>query len=202
MSTAPISIDDYAVEVHREVVRLVARRRRSDAFDIAQRVVVTFLSNPEPIMAARPRPVDYARAASRNATIAFDRTESAQRGSGARRYRSDDPGAEPARRVISGDATVGDSDTTVFDLLVDTGMDVEAVVVDGANRRDHLARCMLGLSRDDRTALYMVRGEGYEVREVARHMGVRPETMSRRLARSAESMRSRAAMTPTRIETP
>lgn len=193
MNSESISAHDYAIEVHREVIRLVSRQRRADAGDIAQRVVLRFLDDPEPIMALRPDPVLYARAAWRNAMIAFDRTDAAQRGAGSRRRTAGDGSSQPGRHVVSGDAPIGDGDTVLFDLIVDTGEDLETIVVEGAERREHLERCLIGLSARDRRMLYMVRGEGYEVREAARVAGVRPETMSRQLARSTASARAMAA---------
>lgn len=195
MTYVSTNVHDYAIVVQREVLRLVKRHRHQDAGDIAQKVVVTFLADPEPVMAARPDPVVYARAAWRNAMIGFDRTDAAQRGSGSRRRLNADGTTEPGRRVVSGDMVIGDGDTTVFDLIVDTGEDLESIVVDGAERREHLERCLLGLPSADRTVLYMVRGEGYEVKEAAHWAGVRPETMSRRLARSMKTARTQAART-------
>jgi DNA-directed RNA polymerase specialized sigma24 family protein len=84
---AQARIDAYCNAVHREALRLATRRRGFEADDVAQDVVLEFLLNPEKIMAKHPLPEMFARAATKNTGYDWRRSESIQRGEGARRGR-------------------------------------------------------------------------------------------------------------------
>ena len=84
---AQARIDAYCNAVHREALRLATPRRGFEADDVAMEVVLEFLLNPEKIMAKHPLPEMFARAATKNTGFDWRRSESIQRGEGARRGR-------------------------------------------------------------------------------------------------------------------
>ncbi|MEX0846778.1 MAG: hypothetical protein WD023_03285 [Ilumatobacteraceae bacterium] len=199
------AVDQYAVAVCREVERLVARRRPGDAHDIAVDVVERFLPQASSIMARYPVPQRFAAAAATHATISFDRRERVQRGEGVRLVAGADGTLSPLRRYHSGTSTVDDEGGggggrgPTFATVADTAEAVDVVVTDRVYHDALLERCLAGVPRLDRTVLMLVDGSGYSVQDVARTVGVRRETLSRRIGvtrRRVQANAGRASRPP------
>ena len=76
--------DAYCDAVYREALRLATGRRGLEADDVAQDVVLKVLLNPKKVMAEYPDPETFARAATKHTGYDWRRSESIQRGEGAR----------------------------------------------------------------------------------------------------------------------
>ncbi|MEI7617806.1 MAG: sigma-70 family RNA polymerase sigma factor [Actinomycetota bacterium] len=182
-SRQPHSVDEYATAVFCETIKFCGRRGQHDASDIAQAVAETFLTDAERIMARFPNPVRFARGTARYTAISFDRRERVQRGEGIRLADLGGGARAPRRRYLSGNATIADSGSELFDTLIDTSEPVADNVAHQCDIEALLARCLAGISPIDRELLMLVDGFGYSVKEVAQLVGQRRETVSRRIAR-------------------
>jgi RNA polymerase sigma factor (sigma-70 family) len=193
----PIDLETYAAAVLREAVRLLGRRRPAmDVDDIAAEVVEQFLARPGEVMARYPDPAHFARAAARRRSIAWDRQQRGQRGAGVRLVEAPDGTLAPRRTVISGNAP-GESGGEVFGGVADERPAVEDVAVGAVDEAVLLEQCLAGMSRTDREVLMLVDGYGFTVKEVADRLGVRRETVSRRLSRTRrQAERSAAVFAP------
>jgi len=180
----PSPSDAYVTAVHGETVRLITRKFGSDApQDVAQDVVLTLMGKVQVVMAKYPDPVVYARVAFTHACVQTHRRNRVQRGEGSRLYRAPDGSTAPGRRVVSGDEHLGDSDRSLFDSIIERSAPVDDVVCNRLDDRHRLEEVFAHASPADRRAYFMVRGLGYPVAQVAQTIGVRRETLQRRLGR-------------------
>lgn len=176
--------DCYVVAVHREIVRLIIRQHGAQApQDVAQDVVETLLGKLDRIMASYADPVVYARVAYQHATVQAGRRNRVQRGEGSRLFTQADGTRAPGRSAVSGDAVAQDGERCLFDTLEGRDAAIDEVVATYVDARRQISGAWGDLSRRDRSAYFMVRGLGYPVTDVATSMGVRRETLQRRLAR-------------------
>lgn len=186
------AVDRYAVAVCREVERLVARRRPGDAHDIAIDVVERFLPQAPSIMARYPVPQRYAAVATSHATITFDRRERVQRGEGVRLVVGADGTVTPRRRYHSGNVSLIEGGDEVFAIVPDTAEAVDVVATDRVHHDELLERCLTGVPRRDREVLMLVDGKGWSVQDLAHVVGVRRETLSRRVGASRRRVQANA----------
>lgn len=177
------AIDDYVMAVFREVIRLCVRRSADDTDDIAQAVAERFLTKAEAFMARYPEPARFARAATRNAGISFDRRERSQRGEGVRLVDAGNGLLTPRRPYLSGNTPIGEGGSELFDRVSDRAEPFHDQIVERQHDRDLLDQCLVGVSPADREMLLLVDGMGYTVHEVAGLIGQRRETVSRRVNR-------------------
>lgn len=178
------SEDVYVTAVHRETVRLIVRSQGAQApQDVAQDVVISLLGKVQTVMASYPDPVVYARAAYRHACVQAGRRDRVQRGEGSRLYERADGSRAPGHQVISGDDTGPSGERSTFDTLVDGGAAFDDAVCGRLDDRRRLTEALSRVAPGDRAAYFMVRGLGYPVTEVANTIGVRRETLQRRLGR-------------------
>lgn len=183
---APVlsAVEVYITTVHREIIRLITRSHGADApMDVAQDVVETLMGKVHDVMANYANPVTYARVAYRHATIQTGRRNRVQRGEGSRLHMTHNGTRAPGHQVLSGDDTGPYGGHSLFDGLADRSMALDDTVCDRVDTRRRLAEALSGLSDVERTAYFMVRGLGYPVAEVAATIGVRRETLQRRLGR-------------------
>ena len=178
------AVDDYAVALYREVVRLLARRRRlDDAQDIAAEIAERFLAQPDGTMACFSDPRRYARVAVGHAGIAFDRRQRAQRGEGVRLVRGADGRLAPLRPHRSGNTAAFENRVDLLDTVADRSEPFADLVARDIDNEAMLERCLVGVSAADREVLLLIDGVGYTVRDLAGLIGQRRETMSRRVNR-------------------
>lgn len=181
-ATSPVDV--YVTAVHHEIVRLIARRQGAQApQDVAQDVVVTLLGKVHEVMARYDNPVVYARVAYAHACVQADRRNRVQRGEGSRLYQRADGTRAPGHQVVSGDATSSVDDRPLFHTLADDARPLDDAVCSRVDDRRQLAEVLAKAPEADRAAYFMVRGLGYPVTEVAHTIGVRRETLQRRLGR-------------------
>lgn len=184
------SITAYADSVLREATRLAARMRSGfDADDIASDIVTKFLATPEVLMAQYPDPIQYAGACVGNACIAHDRRQRVQRCEGLRLKDNGDGTKSAGRRWISGDATIGESEESVFGLAEDTGGSFDEWVAERIDASREFQRCTAGLPADRVSEVVAVDGHGHEIKDVAARCGQRRETVSRRVNDTRQRMR-------------
>ncbi len=183
-SSPPVSaVECYVVAVHQEIVRLSIRQYGADApHDVAQDVVETLLGKIDRIMAHYADPVVYARVAYRHATVQAGRRDRVQRGEGSRLFTRADGTRAPGHVVVSGDAVTHDDDRCLFDTLEGRGEAIDDAVAAFLDARRQISQAWHAVSRRDRSAYFAVRGLGYPVTEVAASLGIRRETLQRRLA--------------------
>ena len=180
----PSPVDVYVTAVHHEIVRLIVRRQGAKASqDVAQDVVVTLMGKVHEVMARYDNPVVYARVAYDHACVQADRRDRVQRGEGSRLYRRADGTRAPGHQVISGDATSASDDRPLFSTLADDVRPLDDTVCGCVDDRRVLADVLGSAPEADRAAYFLVRGLGYPVTEVAHTIGVRRETLQRRLGR-------------------
>jgi DNA-directed RNA polymerase specialized sigma24 family protein len=182
--TALSPVDAYVTAVHQAIIRLIVRFHGADApQDVAQDVVETLLGKVQRVMSRYPNPQVYARVAYRHACIQTARTNRVQRGEGSRLYLRADGTRAPGHHVVSGDAVEGADDRSLFDTITSGGDAFDEVIITRIDAHRQISQAWNSTSRRDRTAYFMVRGLGYPVTEVAESLGVRRETLQRRLAR-------------------
>ena len=180
----------YAESVHRQATKLaVAKRRGPDAFDIASDIAYKFLATPEALMARYPDPMQFVRAAFRNACVAHDRKQRVQRCEGLRLIEHGDGRKSPARQWISGSATIGEGDDEVFAWSTVGGGSFEDTLVDRIDAHMEFERGTAGMPADQVREVLAVDGQGYEVNEIAVLCGQRRETVSRRVNRNRNRLR-------------
>lgn len=186
----------YAVVLFRHVVRLHARRRPDDADDVAATVVEEFLrSDPETrlsIMAEHPDAAKYAQLVTFRAGIDHDRRQRVQRCEGVRLHPLADGGLTTGRTWTSGDAAPAGG-AALFERVVDDDTPIDDDVTHRlavSRLADEILRC---LDDDDRMLLTRIDGLGHAVNDVAVELGVRRETLSRRVNRLRATVREHAA---------
>lgn len=181
-----VEVDDFAAELFRHVVRRLKGRRLHDCDDIAQRVCLVFLQQPEAIMAKYGDADRFAAAVAHNAEVSFDRWQRSQRGEGVALDTDDDGTMRPRRRYVSGNAPMRGADGEAgggeyFDRILDTSEAFTDQVIERVDGAALLGQCMTGLSTADRDALWRIAGNGEAVIDVAAERGVARETLSRRM---------------------
>ncbi len=172
---------------------MVRRRPGHDAHDIALDVVERFLRTAAEIMAAYPDPARYAAVSATHATITFDRRERKQRSEGVRLVTGSDGLLRAGRVYVSGNVTPMEGGDELLALARDGDDAIDVQVACRHDSTDLLERCFAGVSRADRELLLLVDGKGYTVQEVARLVGVRRETLSRRIGRTRRQVQSNRA---------
>lgn len=182
----------------RAVIRAVAGRRAADADDIGAAAVTQFLGNDAAVRAAiiarYPDAVVYGRIIARHAMVDHDRRQRVQRGEGARIFRDASGLTRPGRVATSGDATGADGAPSVFDRTADNGPAVEEHVVDQLDALTQLAGLLHDFTDGDRDLLLRIDGHGQPIIDVAAAMGIRRETLSRRLSRLRQRATRNAAL--------
>jgi len=184
----------YCLELSRQVLRRLTKR--ADADDVAQRVVERLLQDPERLMAEYPSPAQYAAAATAHTAIGEDRRNRGQRCEGTRLRVLDDRTVQARRQWISGDALGPDGEPGAFERHADDSELLDERVARQLDASLLAGHAVAGLSDDDRRALHLVHVLGHTVKEVAELMGVRRETMSRRMGRILHTVHQNLAMAP------
>ncbi|CAB4889926.1 unannotated protein [freshwater metagenome] len=178
-----VAIDEYAMAVFREVIRLSRRRPSCDAEDIAQMVTEKFLTDADGIIARYPNPVRFARAAAKNTAISHERCERAQRGEGVRLVDVGNGQLAPRRRIVSGNVRPPDGGDELFDTVGDRCESFADQVMHAQDDAVQLERCLAGIPPGDRSLFMLVHGNGHTVQEAAVLLGQCRETVSRRISR-------------------
>lgn len=188
--------DEYFSTVQRHVVRMLAARP-FEADDVAQSVVARWWHRRDMVISRYPDPWKFAKVAARHALISWQRTERSQRCQGSRLVRHADGSATPAREWLSGDRALSGFDTEhdLFSLIAAAGPTPEDVVVEQLWADQLCAGAYRGLSPADIAVFELVELQGYQVTELARHMGVARETLARRLSRIRHAIAANHANT-------
>ena len=186
----PVSpVEAYITAVHRELIRLIVRLHGANApQDVAQNVVESLLGKVHDVMSQYPNPVTYARVSFRHGVIQGDRRDRIQRGQGSRLRSERDGSLAPGRTVVSGDAPGLTDDRCLFDTLVHDVEALDDMVATCIDNSRQLQTLLEHLSTPDRSALFLARGLGHPVTEVAGQFGVRRETMQRRIGRIEQGL--------------
>jgi DNA-directed RNA polymerase specialized sigma24 family protein len=191
---------DYAVELHRAIVRILSNKRPHDADDIASMAVEDFLGLPvaeqHRIMVHRPAAVAQARLVLSHTAFDFDRDNRIQTCRGARLFDDGEGGRRPGRVWISGDAHFGrdDDSPSLFDLCASSATgDVADVVIDQLTCDERLEQLFAGVSPADRQLLLRVDGNGEQVKDIAAELGRARETLSRRISKIRAMVEENAA---------
>lgn len=183
MTTAPTTthpawvVDRYIGEVMAEATRVLVRKHTAfDVDDILGEILAKLATRIQDTMDRYPNPVVYARAVCGNQVIDFVRSQHAQRGAGARNR----------REVLSGDAQLEDSDSTVFDTIAAREDLLEDRVLDRLETAYREAEIALGIPADEWAALRLTDILGYSDAEAAEILGVARETVNRRKNRARQ----------------
>ncbi|MFM8266427.1 MAG: hypothetical protein ACKOA2_00165 [Ilumatobacteraceae bacterium] len=186
----------YAVVLFRHVVRLHARRRPHDADDVAATVVEEFLNHdPETrlsIMAEHPDAAKYAQLVTFRAGIDHDRRQRVQRCEGVRLTPLADGGLTTGRTWTSGDAAPSGG-AALFERVIDDDIPIDDEVTHRLAVSRLADEILCDLDDDDRRLLTRIDGLGHAVNDVAAEIGVRRETLSRRVNRLRAVVRDKAA---------
>lgn len=181
---------DYAEQLLRTATRrLNAKRRGADADDIASEIVLKFLATPEVLMAQYPDPQDYLRLCLANACIAHDRKQRAQRSEGVRLRDNGDGTKSASRPWISGDATFGDSDHTLFSTAHCPTVPFEDRVAERIDAHRDFQKCCAGVPAGLVDEAMAVHGHERQINQVAKGLRQRRETVSRRVKATCTQMR-------------
>lgn len=164
------TVEQYSRELMEALPRaLRSAARQSDVDDAVQETAERFARNPQAVMEAFPVPAEFAWATARHSWIGHCRRQAAQRGEG----------WLGGREVsVGNDALLEVADKESVEWSVECQMEV--------------SRVLAYESAGDREALYRVHGLGQEVQQVADELGVRRETLSRRLSSARKHARSAA----------
>lgn len=181
------ALDTYVGELMRAAYKLARRLgcQHAAADEISSLVVEKFLLNAEENIVRYPTPQRYANVATRHARISFERSERAQRAEGAALVPMVDSDGNVFHRVArpmeSGDAVVGDSDTTRFDLHAGSQESMDDQVIEALEAADMVDLCFEGV--DPRAAEWVIKvdGYGFTVTEVAREVKLKRETVQRHI---------------------
>jgi RNA polymerase sigma factor (sigma-70 family) len=194
---SPTNLAEYCTILHDSVVSIIRRTWSGhDAFDIAQNLVERVLRSPGAVMAVFPDPLVYASVCARNAGLDFDRTERGQRCEGARLTTNAAGERGRARTWLSGDRAMSDGDVRLFDTVADGSVDFVDALVESDEAKERLDVCLRGLSQTERDLLHRVDGHGMYITEVAATVGIRRETLNRRLTRIRAHAKTNAAAVP------
>ncbi|NBV74105.1 MAG: sigma-70 family RNA polymerase sigma factor [Actinobacteria bacterium] len=181
MTIAPASsypaweVERYIGEVMAEATRVLVRKHAAfDVDDILGEILAKLATRIADTMDRYPNPVVYAHAVCGNQAIDFVRAQNAQRGAGARNR----------RKVVSGDAQLEDSDSTVFDGLVAREELLEDRVLDRLETAYREAEIALGIPSDEWEALRLTDMLGYSDAQAAEILGIARETVNRRKNRA------------------
>jgi RNA polymerase sigma factor (sigma-70 family) len=201
----PFNDSDYVVAFQRRLRVLLGRHRVIDIDDVVQAESLALLGKLAAIIAAYPRPEIYAavRARGGRAAIDYGRTESAQRGAGAIHKFDEDGHRLKGRQIVSGDGIHHDAHRNHYDERPGTRgpngtyFDVHACLIpdhgaqfaEQAAMSEQLRQALLRATPEQRTVLLLVDGHGYTVTEVAAHLGVARETVSRRRTKAFQAAR-------------
>lgn len=179
----------YITRLIREVTRIAGAKGRNpfDTDDIVQGVLERFLTDVPRFMRDYT-PKRFAREATSQVAVTFDRKERVQRSEGVRLHHVDDGSPEgyytKARSYASGSEPILDGDGELLDTAADCGEALDDAVVESAHTRAMLGACLQNLSPRQREFLMMVDGYGFTVVEVAELVALRRETVSRELSKA------------------
>lgn len=170
--------DEYLTQLHRCAQQILKHRNAPNAEDVASNVVLTASTHGPDLMDRYPAK-KYARIRSRHALVEFDRSERAQRGQGTRLRRLPDGTVEPMRKVVPlaidydnnpNVCVPGDPEEHLF--ASDLYGRMKAVV------GEQLAKAFYDIAIQDRP-----------VKAIAAELGIRPETLSRKLNECRRTLR-------------
>ena len=179
----------YIKHLTRAAARIASKRGRQsfDVDDIVQRVLLCFAADVPRFMRDYA-PERFAREATEQVAITFDRKERVQRSEGVRLVHVLENGSDgyftKARAFASGSEPILDGDGELLDLATSLGTAVDQTVVHSEHDRTMLRACLQQLTPRQRGFLMMVDGYGFTVMEVAARANLRRETVSRELSRA------------------
>ena len=161
---------EYLVQVHNCAQRDLRRRNVSNADDISSNVVLTASTKGHDLMNRYPA-TTYARIRSGHALIEFDRAERAQRGQGTRLRHLPDGIVEPMRTVTS----------LNLDYLNDRAACVSGNPEDPLFAAELYNRVKKIVGAQLAKAFHDIAVHDRPIKSVAADLGIRPETLSRKL---------------------
>ena len=165
--------DDYVVEFHREMSRLLAGQNQHPlGEDVAQTECIKLIEHLDLISDSYPNPITYARARVRHACIDYDRRQAVQRGEGARLVTDSDGSVRRSRLVVSGDIPHPVTGRTIFDVTPAADPTIDEIIERSDDRLELLRGELAKLSPAARHLVLAVKGEGRTVTEVAATLGV------------------------------
>lgn len=179
----------YIKHLTRAAARLASRRGRQsfDVDDIVQGVLLRFAADVPRFMRDYT-PEQFAREATAQVAITFDRKERVQRSEGVRLVHVSEDGSDgyftKARAFASGSEPILDGDGELLDLAMSPGTVVDETVVQSERNHALLRACLQRLTPRQREFLMLVDGYGFTVMEVAARVNLRRETVSRELSRA------------------
>jgi RNA polymerase sigma factor (sigma-70 family) len=167
----PTSRDTYVTAYHAELSRILSNRRTvngHDVDDVISFAVLRLLKKYDSIVAKNPDPIVFARRSIRNLGHDFHRREAVQRGEGARNERA-----------------IGSLDVGVTtDASGGVVPDFSAGYVDDIERMQQIEKISAALTPEQMRLLTLVDGHDMTVSEVAKIVGLRRETVSRKVSKA------------------
>ncbi|MEI7991549.1 MAG: sigma-70 family RNA polymerase sigma factor [Actinomycetota bacterium] len=179
----------YIKHLTRAATRIASKRGRQpfDVDDIVQGVLLRFAADVPRFMRDYT-PERFAREATSQVAITFDRKHRVARYQGVRLVHVSEDGSEgycpKARAFASGSEPILEGDGELLDLARSLGAVVDETVVQSEHDRAMLRACLQQLTPRQREFLMLVDGYGFTVTEVAARADLVRETVSRELSRA------------------
>lgn len=172
------TVDAYCEAFGAEVFRLAKGMLKCNdrAGDVLGLVNLKFSQRVDFYLERYPNPVVFANAVTRRTVVDYLRRDNVQRGAGVR----------GKRRVVSGDATIGDSDLTLFDVEPDRFSLFENDLVGRLDAAYKAAEIRVGIPVEEWDAMSYTVGQGYNDAEAGEILGVARETVNRRKRRGLQ----------------
>ena len=177
----------YIKHLTRAATRIASKRGRQpfDVDDIVQGVLLRFAADAHRFMRDY-KPEQFAREATEQVAITFDRKERVQRSEGVRLIHVSEDGSDgyftKARAFASGSEPILEGDGELLDLARSLGTAVDETIVQSERNHALLRACLQQLTPRQREFLMLVDGYGFTVTEVAARADLVRETASRELS--------------------
>jgi len=177
----------YINRLIREASRIARKQGRNafDVDDIVQGVLERFAVDVPRFMRDYTA-VRFAREATGQVAVTFDRKERVQRSEGVRLIHIAEAGSDgyyvKSRSYASGSEPILEGDGELLDTASAPGDLLDASVTDSLHHQALLGACLKQLTPRQRDFLMMVDGRGFTVVEVAELVNLRRETVSRELS--------------------
>ena len=172
--------NEYLTQVHRCAQQILKHRNAPNAEDVASNVAVTASIHGPELMDRYPAK-KYARIRSQHALVEFDRSERAQRGQGTRLRQLSDGTVEPMRKVVP----------LAIDYDNNTNVNSSGDPEEHLFASDLYGRVIAVVGEQLAKAFYDIAIEDRPVKAVAVELGIRPETLSRKLNECRRTLRER-----------
>ena len=167
----PTSRDAYVTAYHAELTRIFSTRRTvngHDVDDVISFAVLRLLKKYDSVVAKNPDPIVFARRSIRNLGHDYHRRQAVQRGEGARNERA-----------------IGSLDFgAAADSIGGVVPDFSAGYVDEVERMQRIEKISAALTPEQMRLLTLVDGHDMTVSEVAKIVGLRRETVSRKVSKA------------------